>query len=141
MNIDRAGSIILGILVANLIASVVSLWYGYYMGEYHPDQFLALTTELLKTFGALISVAGGSFFAVKFGRQRRRVNLSSCIVATALVGLWCLLVSGRIIFFVFFSRNEEVSILITWENIISAPASYLLSGVIAYLFGNATQAE
>ena len=133
MKMRTAQILLFLLLLVALVLATGALAKGYNDRQFFTDDFHKLVLIVLGHFTGPLSVLIGSLFAVPNAAKQHRATTQIFWLAFGSVFLWCLLTTGRTIFFIR-SNSELVEDLETWYRDVVTAGTFLVSGTLSYFF-------
>jgi hypothetical protein len=132
MTFEKLRNTILQIFIACLVIQIIFISIPYFRGEMYPKDLVIILGKLLAIYGVHFAIViGGILGAQK--EAKKKVSKGLLWVSILLIILWNILIAWRSIAFAF-SDNDLVKDFLLYLETISSASSFLIAGVLAYLF-------
>lgn len=125
---NRILQIFIGFLIINLICIIIP----YFRGEMYSQEFIAIVSKLLAIYGVHFAVIIGGIFGLQ-DEAAKKISKNLAQISLLLITLWNILLVWRSISFVL-SQDDLVKDLSSYLETVSAASSFLIAGILTYIF-------
>jgi hypothetical protein len=132
MTFEKLRNRILQIFIGFLIIHMICIIVPYFRGEMYSQEFIAIISKLLAIFGVHFAIIIGGIFGLQ-DEAYKKVSKNLAQVSLLLIILWNILLVWRSISFII-SQDDPVKDLSSYLETVSAASSFLIAGVLTYLF-------
>lgn len=132
MTFEKLRNRILQIFIGFLIIHLICIIVPYFRGEMYSQEFIAIVSKLLAIFGVHFAIIIGGIFGLQ-DEADKKVSKNLAQVSLLLITLWNILLIWRSISFII-SQDDPVKDLSSYLETVSAASSFLIAGVLTYLF-------